>query len=108
MFSPKGEAKPGLLPEEFRFAAIGLDHGHIYGMSQGLVEAGGKLEWVFDPDPAKVEAFRSRFPGVKVAPFGAGDFAGSRHPSRGRRGYPLGSLRIGASGHVAREGLFYG
>ncbi|XEC95834.1 Gfo/Idh/MocA family protein [Paenibacillus tarimensis] len=66
-YAPKGKPNPVCSPGEFRIAAIGLDHGHIYGMSQGLIEAGGKLEWVFDPDPAKVEAFRSKFPDVKVA-----------------------------------------
>jgi len=51
---------------EFRFAVIGLDHGHIYGMCNGLIEAGGDLVKVFDPDPVKVKAFRKTFPGVKA------------------------------------------
>jgi predicted dehydrogenase len=36
-------------------------------MCNGLIEAGAELEWVYDPDPAKVEAFTARFPGVRVA-----------------------------------------
>jgi predicted dehydrogenase len=52
---------------EFRIAAVGLDHSHIYGMCQGLVEAGASIESVFDPDPAKVEAFQARFPSVRPA-----------------------------------------
>lgn len=52
---------------EFVFAAIGLDHGHIYGMSNGLIEAGATLKWVYDPDPKKVEDFCKEYPGIKVA-----------------------------------------
>lgn len=68
MYAPKGKitevvCKPG----EFRFAAVGLDHGHIYGMTNGLTEAGGELVWVYDPDPTKVEAFCKAYPGVKKA-----------------------------------------
>lgn len=43
-------------------AAVGLDHGHIYGMTNGLLEAGASLKWVYDPDPAKVEAFLKAYP----------------------------------------------
>ncbi|WP_248930727.1 Gfo/Idh/MocA family protein [Paenibacillus hamazuiensis] len=66
-YAPKGKPNPVCAPGEFRFAAIGLDHGHIYGMSQGLIEAGGQLDWVYDPDPAKVAAFQNKFPHVKAA-----------------------------------------
>lgn len=54
-------------PGDFVFAAAHLDHGHIYGQCNGLVEAGGQLKWVFDPDAGKVAAFRAAFPGVRVA-----------------------------------------
>ena len=54
-------------PGEFKFAAVALDHGHIYGQCNGLVEAGGELKWVFDPDPLKVEAFKKTFPQATVA-----------------------------------------
>ena len=49
-------------PGEFRFAAIGLDHGHIYGMTRGLVEAGATLAFVYDPDPVKVKKFLQTYP----------------------------------------------
>lgn len=55
-------------PGEFVFAATGLEHGHIYGQVNGLLAAGGELRWVYDPDPAKVAAFRQKFPPVRVAP----------------------------------------
>src|SRR5690606_18353798 len=37
------------------------------GMCEGLAAAGGTLTWVYDPDPAKVDAMRARFPDVRVA-----------------------------------------
>lgn len=61
-YAPKGKPKPVSAQGEFRFAAIGLDHGHIYGMCNGLLEAGGELVSVFDPDPVKVAEFRQAYP----------------------------------------------
>ncbi len=52
---------------EFYIAVIGLDHGHIYGMTEGLVKAGATLRSVYDPDSTKVELFKEKFPYVKVA-----------------------------------------
>jgi predicted dehydrogenase len=66
-YAPKGKPAPVCRPGEFKFAAVALDHGHIYGQCNGLVEAGGELKWVFDPDPLKVEAFQKKFPQVTVA-----------------------------------------
>jgi predicted dehydrogenase len=66
-YAPQGRPDPVCGPGEFPFAAVGLDHGHIYGMCNGLIEAGGTLTWVYDPDPAKVAAFHQRHPGVAVA-----------------------------------------
>jgi predicted dehydrogenase len=48
-------------------AAIGLDHGHINGMCQGLTDAGAQLKWAYDPDTAKAEALAAKFPGARVA-----------------------------------------
>jgi predicted dehydrogenase len=66
-YAPKGKVNKVVAEKEFIFAAIALDHGHIYGMCNGLIEAGANLKWVFDPDPKKVEAFKEKFPQVKVA-----------------------------------------
>jgi predicted dehydrogenase len=66
-YAPKGKPNIVVGPGEFCFAAIGLDHGHINGMCNGLLEAGAEITWVYDPDPAKVKAFCNTFPGVKVA-----------------------------------------
>jgi len=66
-YAPKGKANRVVGPGEFTIAAIGLDHGHIYGMCNGLTEAGAELKWVYDPDPAKVEAFLRTYPQAKAA-----------------------------------------
>jgi len=52
---------------EFVFAAAHLDHGHIYGQTNGLLEAGAQLKWVYDPDPAKAAAYTETYPGAKRA-----------------------------------------
>lgn len=66
-YAPQGKPQPVVEKGEFRFAAIGLDHGHIYGMCNGLLEAGGELVSVYDPDTEKVAAFCDRYPGTKAA-----------------------------------------
>ncbi len=66
-YAPKGKPNPVVGPGEFNIAAVRLDHGHIYGMCNGLTEAGATLQWVYDPDPRKVEAFRAKFPQAKAA-----------------------------------------
>ena len=60
-------SRPVVEPGDFTFAAVGLDHGHIYGMCNGLLEAGAQLRWVYDPDPVKVGQFQARYPDVKAA-----------------------------------------
>lgn len=66
-YAPQPMPAPVVQRGEFTIAAVSLDHGHIYGMCEGLIGAGAELKWVYDPDPAKVEAFRERFPQVQVA-----------------------------------------
>jgi predicted dehydrogenase len=66
-YAPQGKAKPVVQPGDFAFAAAFLDHGHIYGQCNGLLEAGAELKWVYDPDPKKVAAFVDKHPTVKVA-----------------------------------------
>ena len=64
-YAPEGKPSPVVAKGEFPFAAIALDHGHIYGQCKGLTEAGGELRYVYDPDAAKVEKFCATFPGVQ-------------------------------------------
>ena len=67
-YAPEGKPMPVVDRGEFPFAAVALDHGHIYGQCKGLTEAGGELRYVYDPDPAKVDKFCSTFPGVEPLP----------------------------------------
>jgi predicted dehydrogenase len=49
-----------------RFAAIGLDHRHIYDLTQGLIDAGAECAG-YNPDtsdPRVLAGFRKRFPQV--------------------------------------------
>lgn len=66
-YAPKGKVNNVVKKGEFSFAAIGLDHGHIYGMCNGLIEAGGELVSVYDPDPKKVKSFCEKYPEVRPA-----------------------------------------
>ena len=66
-YAPRAKAKPVVESGVYRFAAIGLDHGHIYGMTQGLADAGGEIAWVWDPDPVKRREFLEAFPTAREA-----------------------------------------
>lgn len=66
-YAPKGKPQPVVKPGEFVFSAVRLDHGHIYGMTNALLEAGGTLKYVYDPDPAKVANFIKTYPQAKAA-----------------------------------------
>ena len=60
---PKSVCRAG----EFVFSAAHLDHGHIYGMAAGLIEAGGVLRHVYDPSGEAVAAFREKHPEARPA-----------------------------------------
>lgn len=66
-YAPKGKSQPVCAKGEFPVGVIGLDHGHIYGMCNGLTEAGATIELVYDPDPEKVRQFLQAFPEARVA-----------------------------------------
>jgi len=66
-YAPQGRPAPVCQKGDFPIAAAALDHGHIYGQCNGLIEAGADLRWVYDPDPAKVENFQKTYPNVRVA-----------------------------------------
>jgi predicted dehydrogenase len=54
-------------PGDFPVAAIGLEHGHIYGMCQHLQTAGADIVAVYDTDPEKIAVFKQQFPDARVA-----------------------------------------
>jgi predicted dehydrogenase len=66
-YAPQAKPNPVVKPGEFMMAAVRLDHGHIYGMCNGFLEAGATLKWVYDPDPKKTDAFRAKFPQARIA-----------------------------------------
>ncbi|EGT0621453.1 MULTISPECIES: Gfo/Idh/MocA family protein [Citrobacter] len=66
-YAPTGKPQPVVEPGEFVIAASSLDHGHIYGMCNGLIEAGATLKWVYDPDPLKIDQFLQHYPQAQVA-----------------------------------------
>lgn len=50
-----------------RFGVIGLDHAHIYGMTQAVQRGGGKVVAVYGTDKQQIADFLARFGDVKVA-----------------------------------------
>ncbi|MFI3290472.1 MAG: Gfo/Idh/MocA family oxidoreductase [Opitutales bacterium] len=66
-YVPDGEFKSVIPEGSLKFASVGLDHGHIFAMSQGLINVGAECKLVWDSDPKKVEDFLKRFPNTKAA-----------------------------------------
>lgn len=67
-YAPKGKPSPVVKPGEFLFSAAHLDHGHIYGMVGALIEAGGTLKSVYDPEPERLAKFLKAYPQAVAAP----------------------------------------
>lgn len=65
-YAPKGSANKVVDPGEFKVGVGALDHGHIYGMCNGLKEAGAEIVYVYDKDPKKIEEFQEKFPEAKA------------------------------------------
>jgi predicted dehydrogenase len=66
-YAPQSKPRPVVGKGDFIIAAVSLDHGHIYGMCNGLIEAGASIKWVYDPDPEKVQAFVQKYPEARPA-----------------------------------------
>ncbi|MCL2202734.1 MAG: Gfo/Idh/MocA family oxidoreductase [Defluviitaleaceae bacterium] len=66
-YAPQGKPNPVVGAGEFIFAAVGLDHGHIGGQCNGLIEAGATLKWLYDPDEKKLAHYMKMYPGAKAA-----------------------------------------
>jgi predicted dehydrogenase len=54
-------------PARIRFAAIGLNHGHINGQVDVVTRGGGQLVSCFAKEPELVAAFRKRYPAAALA-----------------------------------------
>lgn len=66
-YAPKGKINKVVEPGVFNVAITALDHGHINGMTNGLIEAGATIKYVYDPDVEKVANYLESFPDVMVA-----------------------------------------
>jgi predicted dehydrogenase len=50
-----------------KFAVIGIDHNHIFGMTSAVLRGGGQLVALYATDPKQIAAFRAKFGDVKLA-----------------------------------------
>lgn len=66
-YAPDPIPEPVVEKGEFTFSVIGLRHGHIFGMVNGLLGAGATLKSVHGDDAEQVAAFKAKFPDVQVA-----------------------------------------
>ena len=65
-YAPQGKINHVVEPGEFNVGVTALDHGHINGMTNGLIEAGATIKFVYDPDEEKVKEYLEQFPDVEV------------------------------------------
>lgn len=63
--SPTLSARPKAA--RIRFAAIGLNHGHIYGQVEAVIRGGGELASFYAKEPDLAAAFAKRYPNAKQA-----------------------------------------
>jgi predicted dehydrogenase len=61
------QTPPPARPPRLRFAAIGLNHGHINGQVEAVKRGGGELVAFFAKEPDLAAAFTKRFPEAKLA-----------------------------------------
>ncbi|HEX7086673.1 MAG TPA: Gfo/Idh/MocA family oxidoreductase [Vicinamibacterales bacterium] len=54
-------------PPRIRFAAIGMNHGHIYGQTNAVIQGGGELVWYYAKEPELAAAFGKRYPQARLA-----------------------------------------
>lgn len=65
-YVPEIKTKPVVEAGAFAFASAFLNHGHIYGQTEGLKGAGGVLKYVHEPDPSLLDPFIEKFPEAEV------------------------------------------
>lgn len=65
------DAAPGgpepMAKHRIRFSVIGLDHSHIYSMTDAMIRGGGTLVAFFASDPKQIDIFRKRYPQAALA-----------------------------------------
>ena len=65
-YAPTSETRKVVADGEFCFAAAYLDHGHIYGQTNGLRDAGATLKYVYDPNPERLQKFVATYPEARI------------------------------------------
>jgi predicted dehydrogenase len=66
-YAPEAYVEKACKKGEFLLAAVGLEHGHIYGMCKNLENAGAAIVKVWDKDTEKVKKFQNEFKAAKPA-----------------------------------------
>lgn len=66
-YAPVGQSVKVVEPNEFYFSVAYLDHGHINGQTNGLLQAGATLKYVYDTDEKRLAAFCEKYPQAIVA-----------------------------------------
>ncbi len=66
-YAPTAQAKKVVEPGAFIFASAFFDHGHIYGQTNGLKDAGATLKWAYDPDRKRLSDFLKKNPEAQAA-----------------------------------------
>ncbi len=66
-YAPVGQVKKVVKPNEFVFSVAFLDHGHINGQTNGLLQAGATLKYVYDNNTERLKEFCQRFPQAIIA-----------------------------------------
>lgn len=56
-----------VLKKQIKFSIIGINHSHIYGIANALINGGGELVAVYSREPELLPAFTKAYPNVKVA-----------------------------------------
>ena len=64
---PRRQAVGPRSPARIRFSVIGLNHGHITGMTNAVIRGGGELAFVYAAEPELVAQFTKQFPSARVA-----------------------------------------
>jgi hypothetical protein len=65
--APQRAAEPVPRPARIRFAAIGMNHGHINGQTDAVIRGGGELVAFYAKEPELAAAYAKRYPQAKLA-----------------------------------------
>ncbi len=98
-------AEPGVT-HHIDFAVIGLDHAHIYSMTDAMIRGGGVLKAFYAADPKQVDTFRKRY-GTDVKLARSEDEILSDKSIKAVAGAPIPDLRAPLGVRVMRAGKDY-